>query len=371
MVAEKNYYDVLGVKEEASTDEIKKAFKKLARKHHPDAGGDETKFKDISEAYEVLSDKEKRAEYDNYLKYGGFGGAAGQGSPFNWGGAGGGSGNWRTVVTDFGDLGSIGDIFNRMRHGEGAFGTEWEFPQRSKKGRDVQVTLSITFEEALNGTTKAVTVRIGDTSQKLEVKVPAGAVEGGKLRYKGKGGEGLGGGERGDLVIITSIKPHEIYSRKGADVTLELPISVAEAALGAQIIIPAPDGSMVRLRVPAGTQNGSVLIIPGKGAPHVKGKGFGDLKVIVHLTLPERINEKQRAALEAYAAASDPRGADIRPGIVERTIVDRTTADRTTADRTTADRTNADRTNGNRANADRTTQHHPSSPRKETPDGTE
>ena len=315
MMTDKNYYDVLGVKQEASTDEIKKAFKKLARKHHPDAGGDEAKFKDVSEAYEVLSDKEKRQEYDTYLKYGAFSGAAGQGGPFNWGSAGGagGGGNWRTVVTDFGDLGSIGDIFSRIRHGEGAFGTDWEFPQREKKGRDVQVTLNVSFEEAFFGATKSVTVRIGDSSQQLEVKVPAGAVEGGKLRYKGKGGEGLGAGERGDLVIITSIKPHELYTRKGADVTLELPISVAEAALGAQIIIPAPDGSMVRLRVPAGTQSGSTLVIRGKGAPHVKGRGFGDLKVEVHLALPETLNDKQRAALEAFAAASDPKGADIRP----------------------------------------------------------
>ena len=321
MMTDKNYYDVLGIKQEASTDEIKKAFKKLARKHHPDAGGDEAKFKDISEAYEVLSDKEKRQEYDTFLKYGAFGGSAGQGSPFNWGGAGGGGGggNWRTVVTDFGDLGNIGDIFSRIRHGEGAFGTDWEFPQREKKGRDVQVTLNVSFEEAFFGATKSVTVRIGDSSQQLEVKVPAGAVEGGKLRYKGKGGEGLGAGERGDLVIITSIKPHELYTRKGADVTLELPISVAEAALGAQIVIPAPDGSMVRLRVPAGTQSGSTLVIRGKGAPHVKGKGFGDLKVQVHLALPETLNDKQRAALEAFAAASDPKGADIRPNITART----------------------------------------------------
>ena len=318
MVAEKNFYDVLGVKQDASTDEIKKSFKKLARKHHPDAGGDEAKFKDISEAYEVLSDKEKRQEYDTFLKYGAYAGGAGAGSPFNWGGAGEGGG-WRTVVTDFGDLGGIGDIFSRMRHGEGAFGTEWDFPQRAQKGRDVQVTLSVSFEEAFSGTTKAVTVRIGDTSQKIDVKVPAGAVEGGKLRYKGKGGEGQGGGERGDLTIVTSIKPHELYSRKGADVCLTLPVSVAEAALGAQIVVPAPDGSLVKLRIPAGTQDGRTLVIRGKGAPRVKGKGFGDLKVEVRLALPENLNDGQKAALEAFAAASDPQGADIRPHIVDKT----------------------------------------------------
>ena len=323
MVAEKNYYDVLGVKEDASTDEIKKAFKKLARKHHPDAGGEEAKFKDISEAYEVLSDKEKREEYDTFLRYGAFGGAAGGGGPFHWGGdpSSTNAGRWRNVVTNFEDLGGIGDLFNRMRHGEGAFGTEWEFPQQPQKGRDVQVTMNVSFEEAFRGATKAVTVRINDKSQKIDVKVPAGAVEGGKLRYKGKGAEGQGKGPRGDLVIVTSINPHELYSRKGADVHLELPVSVAEAALGAQIVIPAPDGSLVKLRVPAGSQNGSTLVIRGKGAPRVNGKGFGDLKVDLRLALPTQLSAEQRAALEAFAAGSDPQGADIRPRIAEKTGV--------------------------------------------------
>jgi curved DNA-binding protein len=321
MVTEKNYYDVLGVKESASTDEIKKAFKKLARKHHPDAGGDESRFKDISEAYEVLSDKKKREEYDTFLKFGAFGGAATAGSPFNWSGAGGsGDGSWRTVVTDFGDLGGIGDIFNRVRRGEGVFGTDWEFPQRTQKGQDVKVTLAVSFEEAFRGAEKSVTVRIsGGAGQKLDVKVPAGAVEGGKLRYKGRGGEGTNGGARGDLVVVTSIKPHELYSRKGANVRMELPISVAEALLGAQIVVPAPDGSRVKLRIPAGTQDGKVLVVRGKGAPRVKGEGYGDLEVKMRLVLPEQLNAGQTAALEAFAAASDPVGADIRPRIAEAT----------------------------------------------------
>jgi curved DNA-binding protein len=321
MVAEKNYYEVLGVKADASIDEIKKAFKKLARKHHPDAGGDEARFKDISEAYEVLSDKKKREEYDTFLKFGAFGGAASGGSPFNWSGAGGGGGaSWRTVVTDFGDLGGIGDIFNRIRHGEGAFGTDWDFGQRAQKGRDVQVTLSVTFEEAFSGTEKSVTIRSGDgKEQKIDVKVPAGAVEGGKLRYKGRGGEGAGGAAQGDLMIVTSIKPHEIYSRKGANVHMELPISVAEAALGAEIIVPAPDGSKVRLRLPSQTPDGKTFVIRGKGAPRVKGEGNGDLKVQVRLTLPNKLNVEQQQALKAFADASDPLGADIRPLIVART----------------------------------------------------
>jgi curved DNA-binding protein len=323
MVAEKNYYEVLGVKDDASTDEIKKAFKKLARKHHPDAGGDEAKFKDVSEAYEVLSDKETREESDTMLKFGAFGSAA-QGGGNPWGGGGAGGGSWRTVVTDFGDLGGLGDIFGRMAHGEGAFGTEWDFPQRNLKGQDVQVALPITFEEAFAGAEKSVTVKMGNgKEQKIKVKVPAGAVDGGKLRYKGKGGEGQGGGARGDLRIITSIKPHELYSRKGADVLMELPIGITEAALGASIVVPAPDGSKVKLRIPAGTSDGKTFAIRGKGAPQVNGKGSanGDLKITVRFTLPKELNDRQKEALEAFAAASDGTGADIRPLIVERTGV--------------------------------------------------
>ncbi|MDR3036964.1 MAG: J domain-containing protein [Coriobacteriales bacterium] len=315
MVAEKNYYQVMGVKEDASADEIKKAFKKLARKHHPDAGGDEARFKEISEAYEVISDKDKRAEYDTLRKYGAFGGARG-------GARGGG---WRNVAMDFEDFGGIGDIFNRIRHGEGAFGTDWEFSQRgpkATKGKDQQVTLLVSFEEAFRGVEKAVTIRTGDgREQKIDVKVPAGAVEGGKLRYKGKGAQGTNGGARGDLVIVTSIKPHDLYSRDGADVYLSLPIGVAEAALGAQIVVPAPDGSMVKLRVPALTPDGKTFAIRGKGAPRVKGEGCGDLKVQVRYALPAQINEGQRAALEAFAAASDLAGADIRPRIAQETGV--------------------------------------------------
>jgi curved DNA-binding protein len=313
MVAtEKNYYELLGVKETASTEEIKKAFKKLARQHHPDAGGDESQFKDINAAYEVLSDKDKRDEYDSFIKYGGYAGAQGGASPFGWGGTGGGRGDWQATS----DFGGWGDIFDRIRHGEGAFGTEWDFPQRATKGRNVQVTLEVTFEEAFNGAEKRVTIRTGEGGeQTINVKVPAGAVEDGKLRYKGKGGQGSGGGDRGDLIIVTTIKPHEFYNRKGANVNLALPIGIAEAALGAQVVVPAPDGSKVKLRIPAGTKDGKTFVIRGKGAPHVKGEGFGDLKVKVRQTLPETLNDAQRAALEAFAEASDALGADIRPRI--------------------------------------------------------
>jgi curved DNA-binding protein len=320
MVTEKSYYDILGVKQDASTEEIKKAFKKLARKHHPDAGGDEAKFKEISNAYDTLSNADKRAEYDDMLRFGAFSGGAGgaystrAGGPFSYGGRSSGeSGGWRSVVSDFGDL---GDIFSRIRGGEAGFGGNWDIPQAKAKGRDVQVTLEVTFEEAFSGAEKRVTVRTGDgTDQALDVKVPAGAVDGGKLRYKGKGGAGQAGGAKGDLVIVTAIKAHPLYRRKGADVLMNLPISVAEAALGAQIVVPAPDGSLVKLSIPKGSDNGKTLLVRGKGAPRVNGQGFGDFKVKLNLGLPTTLNEGQKAALEAYAQASDSKGADIRPAI--------------------------------------------------------
>jgi curved DNA-binding protein len=318
----------MGVGEKASTDEIKKAFKKLARKHHPDAGGDEAAFKEISEAYEVLSDKEKREEYDTMRKYGAFaatGGAAASDIPFNWGGRG---GTW--TVTDFGGEGygaggmgrggfgsSIGDIFSRMAAGEGAFGTDWDFGGSKKvKGQDIQVTLEVSFEEAFKGTEKRVTVKSSDGSnQTIDVKVPEGAVEGGRLRYKGKGAAGSNGGENGDLLIITSIKPHKLYTRNGANIHMNLPLSFDEAALGASITIPVPDGSKVKLKVPPGTQESKVFLIKGKGAKRVSGKsgasGYGDLKVKATVVVPKKLNEQQKELLQAFAKASD---TDIRKG---------------------------------------------------------
>lgn len=314
---DKSYYEILGVGEQATTDEIKKAFKKLARKHHPDAGGDEAVFKEISEAYEVLSDTEKRKEYDSMLRYGAFSGGAGASDmPYNWGGSGG------YTVTDFGGFGgdggpfsNLGDIFSRMAAGEGAFGTDWDFGAKKVKGQDIQVTLEVTFEEAFNGTEKRVTIKSSDGSnQTIDVKVPQGAVEGGKLRYKGKGAAGSNGGKDGDLLIVTSIMAHALYSRQGADVLMDLPLTIDEAALGAEVIVPAPDGSKVRLKIPAATQSGKVFLIKGKGAKRVGSKAaseFGDLKVIAAIVVPEHLSDAQKEALLAFAAASDE---DVRKG---------------------------------------------------------
>ena len=308
MAATPDYYEILGVPRTASTDEIKKAFRKLARTHHPDAGGDETKFKEINEAYEVLSDDKKRELYDQY------GTANEHQIPPNWGG---GSVNVEDIFGggfggSGGFAGSWADILESLRNGEGAFGTEWDFGgygggSRPRRGQDMNVTLNVTFDEAFNGTEKRVTVRIPGRSEPetLTVKVPAGAVDGGRLRFKGKGGLGENGGEAGDLLISTKIEPHPHYRREKADVAIDVPVTVAEAALGASVVVPAPDGTKVRVRIPAGTQDGKVLTIKGKGAPDIKHKGqMGALKIHVDVKVPTHMNEGQKKAMEDFLAAT-------------------------------------------------------------------
>lgn len=307
----KNYYDILGVKKDASADEIKKAFRKKAQKHHPDAGGDEETFKQINEAYEVLSDPEKRKMFDRFGTVDGYGA-----QPGGW--PGGGAGAWPgggrrtyTYRTDGTGTGAGGfdwsDIFSNMRGGEGVFGGDWDFNiNRPRKGQDLQASIDLSFEEAFAGTTKKVSIKIpssGET-ESVTVKVPAGAIEGGKLRYREKGEYGSNGGKRGDLLIVTHLKEHELYTRDSADVLMDLPVSIDEVALGTSIVIPAPDGTLVKLRIPAGSQDGRVLRVKGKGAPKLKASGSGDLKVKLCVQTPRGLNAEQRKALEAFREAS-------------------------------------------------------------------
>ena len=308
MASTPDYYKTLGVPRTASADDIKKAFRKLARTHHPDAGGDEAKFKEINEAYEVLGDEKKRALYDQY-------GTANENQiPRGWSG-----GQGFSVDDIFGGSqggqgfsGSWSDILESIRRGEGAFGSNWDFggfggSPRPHRGQDMNVTLKVSFDEAFRGVEKRVTVRIPGkpSSDTVTVKVPAGAVDGGRLRFKGKGGLSQDGGEPGDLLVTTKIEPHPYYRRDKADVIVDVPVTVAEAALGAAIVVPAPDGTKVRVRIPAGTQDGAVLTIKGKGAPDVKSKGsFGNLKIQVDVKVPKTMNEKQRKAMEDFLAAT-------------------------------------------------------------------
>ncbi len=300
-----DYYKTLGVPRDATSDDIKKAFRKLARKHHPDAGGDEAKFKEINEAYEVLSDDKKRAMYDQYgtanqnqIPYGaGWQQASGGANPFAGGGF------------------SWADILESMRHGEGAFGTEWNFggfgsqPHNPvpQKGADKTVAMTVSFDEAFKGCEKRVKIGSKGTSEKetLTIKIPAGAVDGGRVRLKGRGAAGINGGPAGDLLVTIHIASHPLFSRDKADVLITVPVTLAEAALGAQVVVPAPDGSKVRIKVPAGTQDGTVLTVKGKGAPKLgKAGGHGSLKVKIHVDVPQSLNDEQTAALKAFQAAT-------------------------------------------------------------------
>ena len=345
MARENGYYDTLGVTRSASADDIKKAFRKRARECHPDAGGDEETFKRVNEAYEVLSDPQKRKLYDRFGSAGvsGAAGAAGAGggaagaaggNPFaGWPFGGTGGGRTYTYTSTPGSGGAsatsfdFSDIFNNMKSGDGAFGSNWDFSvNRPQKGHDLQARVTVTFEEAFSGTTKKVSVRVPSTGEKetVTVNVPAGAVDGGKLRYRGKGEHGANGGKRGDLVIITKIAPHDVFSREGADVVMELAVGIDDAALGTTVVVGAPDGTKVKIRVPAGTQDGRVLRVAGKGAPRLKGSGggsggggkgsgggksgaggdTGDLRIVVRVKVPEKLSAAQREALEAYRRAS-------------------------------------------------------------------
>ncbi|MCH4221573.1 MAG: DnaJ domain-containing protein [Eggerthellaceae bacterium] len=308
MATTPDYYKTLGVPRSATKDEIKKAFRHLARKYHPDAGGDEAQFKKINEAYEVLSDEKKRKLYDQY------GTAKESQIPHGWGG-GAGTGGARVNVNGQG-FADWADILEHIRHGEGAFGTDWDFGQgfggqgmhRPQKGRDITVSLSISFDEAFRGCHKRVTVRSPQTpsagDETLDVTIPAGAVDGGRLRFHGKGGAGVDGGPAGDLLVKTCIRPDSRYTREGADVRMDLPVTFDEVALGASITLPCPDGTSVRVKVPAGCHDGAVLKVRGKGAPRVKGSGTGDLKARICIVVPKNLNDQQTAALKEFAQAS-------------------------------------------------------------------
>ena len=305
MAATPDYYKTLGVGRTASTEDIKKAFRKLARKHHPDAGGDEAKFKQINEAYEVLSDDKKRKLYDQY------GTANANQIPHGWQGGTGGAGPF--AAGGMGGFGSWAEILESIRRGEGAFGTNWDFgggnsPFSTPKtpGQDMNVALNVTFEEAFSGTHKRITVRVPGNSktQTLDVKVPAGAVDGGRVRFRGKGAESTNGGKPGDLLVTTKIMPHAYFKRDGADVLLNVPVSVAEATLGATVVVPVPEGGKVRIKIPEGTQDGAVMKLTGKGAPRVKGTGNGDLVLTIHVQIPKNLNAKQKKAMQAFSNAS-------------------------------------------------------------------
>ena len=347
MATTKPLYDVLGVSKGASADEIKKAYRKLARQYHPDRNpGDkeaEQRFKEIQAAYDVLKDPDKRKKYDTF----------GNGTPFG-GGAGGAQG---VRFEDF-DLGDLGDIFGGL-FGGGRAHTRRE---RGQRGADVEAVVNLSFEDSLRGVSVQVPVeldvscsRCGGSGAKpgtapaicpecngrgikaenqglfalsqpcprcrgngtviddpcphcrgsgrerrtkrYSVKIPAGARDGTRIRLKGKGEAGTGGEPAGDLFVVTRVADSPLYERRGSDLIVDVPVSFADAALGGSVDVPTPEGA-VSLKVPAGSEDGKLFRIGGRGAPKLSGGGRGDVLARLRIQVPKRLNKKQRELLE-------------------------------------------------------------------------
>ena len=288
----KDYYAVLGVAKTATQDEIRKAFRKLARTHHPDVAKDkktaETKFKEINEANEVLSDPEKRKRYD---ELGSDWNSPGrqrppQGGGFDFGGGGAGGGGFSDFFEAF-----FGGSGGRKKHG-GAGGF-------SQRGGDVEFELPVNIEEALHGGRKAFNLDRGGRSETVTVNVPRGVRAGQKIRLAGQGGEGIGGGERGDLYLLVKLAPHVDYRVDGFDLIRAVPIPVWSAVLGGDVEVPTPDGA-VKMKIPAGTQPGQKFRLKGRGLPSGKDTR-GDLFAEAKVLLPTSLGEKERALWEQLA----------------------------------------------------------------------
>jgi molecular chaperone DnaJ len=355
---EKDYYQVLGVAKNASQAEIKKAYRKLAQKYHPDANpGDasaEERFKEISAAYDVVGDEEKRKSYDQVREMaasgvgGGFPGGGFPGAGFPGGG--------RVRVEDLGDLGDLGDLFGGLFGGTRRGGGS----RRAQRGADLETEVRVSFADAMAGTTVPVRIdgpapcprcggsgaepgtsvttcpqcggagqvqvnqgffavaqtcptchgsgRIVQTpctechgsgsvrrTRSFQVKIPAGVKDGARIRLAGRGEPGGPGGAPGDLFVVVRVTKHPIFARKGNDLTVELPVTFAEAALGANVSVPTLNGP-VTLKVPGGTQNGQTFRIRGKGAP--RRGGHGDLLVTVKVDVPKKLSREEKQLLK-------------------------------------------------------------------------
>jgi len=381
--ATKDFYKELGVAKSATQDEIKKAYRKLARANHPDSHPDDTakheKFKAVAEAYDVIGDPEKRKKYDQARELFGRGGfpAGGFGGPGGFGGGFGGGVNVEDLLRDRAGGGGFGDLFGDLFGGTGRARTR---VPRASRGADLETTATLGFTESLDGATVSLRVSsdgacatchgtggkpgtqphvcptcegsgfvtasvggafsmnetcptcggrqlvyddpcptchgtgLGRASRTIQAKIPAGVKDGQRIRLRGKGAAGANGGQAGDLYVTVKVTPHRVFGRKGDNLTVDVPVSFPELALGAEIKVPTLDGPPVTLKVPAGTPDGRTFRIRGKGVKRADGTR-GDLLATVEVQVPGHLDADARAALEAYAAAT----ADIplRSGLFE------------------------------------------------------
>jgi curved DNA-binding protein len=316
----KDYYQVLGVNKSATVDEIKKAYRRLALQYHPDRNkGDkaaEERFKEINEAYAVLSDQEKRQQYDMFgaegfrkrytqedifqgfdigdvLKDMGFGTSDIFSVLFGGGGGKGRRVRYTTYAGPFGGQSAgaggpdVSDYFGRG----GA---------RPAQGHDLVTDLTITLEEAAHGTEKLISLQRDGKVEKLTVKIPPGIDTGKKMRVAGKGARGPGGGASGDLYARVTVQPHHLFHREGSDISLDQKISFSEAALGTSIEVPTLNG-VKKVKIPAGTSGNTKLRLKGEGIPHLKGKGKGDAYVRIVIKVPKKLTSKQKQLVEELA----------------------------------------------------------------------
>jgi curved DNA-binding protein len=324
----KDYYETLGVSKTASDKELKQAYRKLARKHHPDVNpGDksaEARFKEINEAYEVLGDPEKRRKYDelgaNWRMYeqaqqqgqgfpggGPFGGASGGAWNINMGGAGGG---YRTMSEEemhdlFGNEDPFSDFFKTFFGGGGGAREAGRARQgrapRTQKGRDIEHEVELTLEEAYHGATRRISIKQGGHARSVDVRIPVGVKDGSRVRAAGEGESGANGGASGDLYLRVRIRPHPVFERKGTDLHAKVAVPVTTAVLGGEAQVPTVTGS-VRLKIPETTQSGQVFRLKGHGMPAVgKPDDRGDLYATVEVQLPRSLTKEQRAQYEALA----------------------------------------------------------------------
>ena len=375
MANKRDYYEVLGVKKDATDAELKKAYRKMAVKYHPDQNpGDkdaEEKFKEVNEAYEVLSDSQKRAQYDQ------FGHAA-----FEQGGMGGGGGFYSGQGFDMGDL---GDIFGSM-FGFGGFGGGGAKRNGPRRGKDVNVSIQLTFEEAVFGCKKEISIAIYDecetchgtgakagshpescptchgtgqervmqqsmfgsvtsvrtcskcggtgkvvkdpcntchgsgkvaTKKTLEVSIPMGIDDDQSFALRGMGDAGANGGPSGDVIVMVTVRPSEVFQRDGYDVWVTVPITYSQAVLGDEIQVPSIDGK-VEYTVPEGTQSGTTFRLRGKGIQYLNGRGRGDMYVKCEVEIPKKLNKTQREALKKFEGTLKEENYEKRKGFFKK-----------------------------------------------------